>query len=150
MSVTNALKLYPGPTFARESKDYYVEANGQPVYVHAVTVSSMPTNELWRGTQRTVEETEQASFFNFDFEGSVTLRIVCAWEIFYARVLPAAKGIIPVRGTKNKGDEVTFTITEPMLRYWNRELKHVSEKGAFEVFLGRDSSCQPFAGFTLI
>jgi len=109
----SALKLYTGPVFARQSRDYYVEANGEPVFVHGVTVSAMPTNELWRGTQRTEEETEQASFINFDFEGSVTLRIICAWEIFYARVLPASKGIAPVRGEKNKGDEVTFTITKP-------------------------------------
>jgi len=44
---------------------------------------------------------------------------------------------------------VSFEITEPMLRYWNKELKHVSEKGDFEVFIGKDSSCAPFAKFIL-
>lgn len=45
---------------------------------------------------------------------------------------------------------VSFEITEPMLRYWNRDLKHVSEVGDFEVFIGKDSTCKPFATFKLI
>lgn len=109
----NQLELFKVPAFAKESKDYYVELNGKPVFVHPVTVSAMATNELYRGTQRTEEETEQASLINFNFSGSVRIRVVVAWEIFNARVLPAAKGIVPVRGTRNKGDEVSFTITEP-------------------------------------
>jgi len=113
MSKCTNLKLYDIPVFAPISKDYYVEIEGNPVDVNPVTVSAKPTNELYRGTQRDVEETEQASFINFDFEGTVHLRIVCAWEIFYARVLPLSKGIVPVRGEKNKGDEVSFEISEP-------------------------------------
>lgn len=113
MSKCKALKLYNIPVFAPISKDYYVEIEGQAADVHPVTVSSKPTNELYRGTQRTVEETEQASMINFDFEGIVKIRIVCAWEIFYSRVLPLSKGIKPVKGEKNKGDEVSFEISEP-------------------------------------
>ena len=66
------------------------------------------------------------------------------------RPVKELKGFEKIELDAGEEKTVTFTITEPMLRYWNRELKHVSEKGAFEVFLGRDSSCQPFAGFTLI
>ena len=108
-----AVTLYEGPYFAPESKDYLVEIEGRRAFVHAVTVSSKPTNELWRGTQRDSSETERASLVNFDFSGAVRLRVVCAWEIFCARVLPEAKGVIPRRGDANKGDEVTFTLTEP-------------------------------------
>ena len=113
MCKCTALRLYDGPYFAPESKDYYVEVEGQRAFVHSVTVSSKPTNEMWRGTQRTESETEQASLINFDFSGSVHLRVVCAWEIFNARVLPATRNVIPVRGKRNKGDEVSFEITEP-------------------------------------
>ena len=113
MSKCMALKLYKLPVFEPVSKDYYVEIEGQSVDIRPVTVSSKPTNELYRGTQRDIEETEQASMINFDFEGTVKIRIVCAWEIFYSRVLPLSKGIIPVRGEKNKGDEVSFEISEP-------------------------------------
>ena len=113
MSKCTYLKIHKIPVFAPVSKDYYVEIEGQPADVLPVTVSSKPTNELYRGTQRDVSETEQASIVKFDFGGTVKLRIVCAWEIFYARVLPLSKGIVPVRGEKNKGDEVSFEISEP-------------------------------------
>ena len=45
---------------------------------------------------------------------------------------------------------VSFEITEPMLRYWTRQMKHESEKGEFYVFIGKSSSCKPFAKFNLI
>ncbi len=45
---------------------------------------------------------------------------------------------------------VSFEITEPMLRYWTRELKHESEKGKFQVFIAPSSNCKPFAEFELI
>ncbi len=45
---------------------------------------------------------------------------------------------------------VSFEITEPMLRYFTQKLEHVSEKGEFEVFIGKDSACQPFAKFNLV
>lgn len=32
--------------------------------------------------------------------------------------------------------EVKFTVTEPMLRFWNNEQKYVSEPGSFELFTG--------------
>lgn len=109
----NSLELFTVPVFAKESKDYYVELNGQRAFVYPVKVSSMATNELYRGTQRTTEETEQASMINFNFSGIVQVRVVVAWEIFNARVLPESKGIKLVRGTRNKGDEVSFEISEP-------------------------------------
>ncbi len=45
---------------------------------------------------------------------------------------------------------VSFEITEEMLKFWNRDIKFVAEKGDFEVFIGKDSACKPFAKFTLI
>lgn len=45
---------------------------------------------------------------------------------------------------------VSFEINEEMLKYWNKELNFVAEKGEFQVFIGKDSSCQPFAKFNLV
>lgn len=45
---------------------------------------------------------------------------------------------------------VSFEITEEMLKYWNKDLKFVAEKGEFEVFIGKDSDCKSFAKFNLI
>ena len=54
--------------------------------------------------------------------------------------------------TLDVGEEktVSFEITEEMLKYWNRDLKFVAEKGEFQVFIGKDSACKPFASFMLI
>ena len=53
--------------------------------------------------------------------------------------------------TLDMGEEktVSFKITEEMLKYWNRDLKFVAEKGEFMVFIGKDSTCKPFASFML-
>jgi beta-glucosidase len=53
--------------------------------------------------------------------------------------------------TLDVGEEktVSFEITEEMLKYWNRDLKFVAEKGEFQVFIGKDSDCKPFASFML-
>lgn len=45
---------------------------------------------------------------------------------------------------------VSFKITEEMLKYWNKDLNFVAEKGEFQVFIGKDSNCKPFASFMLI
>ena len=51
-----------------------------------------------------------------------------------------------------RGEEktVSFEITEEMLKYWNKDLNFVAEAGEFQVFIGKDSNCQPFASFNLI
>ena len=53
--------------------------------------------------------------------------------------------------TLDVGEEktVSFEITEEMLKYWNRDLKFVAESGEFQVFIGKDSTCKPFASFML-
>ena len=33
-----------------------------------------------------------------------------------------------------------FEITEDMLKFWNRELKYVTERGEFKVYIGGNSS----------
>lgn len=54
--------------------------------------------------------------------------------------------------TLDVGEEktVSFEITEQMLKYWNRDLEFVAEKGEFQVFIGKDSTCKPFASFMLV
>lgn len=66
------------------------------------------------------------------------------------RPVKELKGFEKIELAPGEEKTVSFEITEPMLRYWNKDLKHVSEKGAFEVFIGKDSTCKPFASFQLI
>ena len=44
---------------------------------------------------------------------------------------------------------VTFEITENTLEFYGADLVKKAEKGKFHVFIGKDSSCAPFAEFTL-
>ena len=46
--------------------------------------------------------------------------------------------------------EVTFTITEDMLRFYDIDMHYVSEPGDFEVFIGRDCQTDNGARFTLV
>ncbi|MBQ7761867.1 MAG: fibronectin type III-like domain-contianing protein [Clostridia bacterium] len=61
---------------------------------------------------------------------------------------PQGEGLVEL----NVGEEktVSFEITEETLKYWNRDLKFVAEKGSFEVFIGKDSNCKVFAKFELV
>lgn len=44
---------------------------------------------------------------------------------------------------------VTFPITVESLKFYNADLEYVAEPGEFDVFVGTDSRCKPFARFTL-
>lgn len=66
------------------------------------------------------------------------------------RPVKELKGFEKIELDAGEEKTVSFEITEPMLRYWNQKLQHVSEKGEFEVFIGKDSSCKSFAKFNLI
>ena len=66
------------------------------------------------------------------------------------RPVKELKGFEKIELMPNESKTVSFEITEPMLRYWNKNLQHVSEKGEFQVFIGKDSTCHPFASFMLI
>ena len=44
---------------------------------------------------------------------------------------------------------VSFEITEPMLRFYDIDMRHVSEPGEFQLFIGADSAAENSARFTL-
>jgi len=66
------------------------------------------------------------------------------------RPVKELKGFEKIELDVGEEKTVSFEINEEMLKYWNKELKFVAEKGEFEVFIGKDSSCQSFAKFNLI
>ena len=66
------------------------------------------------------------------------------------RPVKELKGFEKIELDVGEEKTVSFEITEPMLRYWNQKLEHVSEKGQFQVFIGKDSTCAPFASFELV
>ena len=66
------------------------------------------------------------------------------------RPVKELKGFEKIELDAGEEKTVSFEITEEMLKYWNRDLKFVAEKGEFQVFIGKDSSCKPFASFMLV
>ncbi len=66
------------------------------------------------------------------------------------RPLKELKGFEKIELDVGEEKTVEFTITEEMLKYWNKDIKFVAENGKFEVFIGKDSKCKPFASFELI
>jgi beta-glucosidase len=51
---------------------------------------------------------------------------------------------------KGESKQVSFTIDEEKLKFWNADLKWVSEPGAFKVFIGGSSDKVQEADFTLV
>ena len=51
---------------------------------------------------------------------------------------------------KRNGSEVTFDITEEMLRFYNIDMEYVAEPGRFEVYIGGSSDAEQKAEFRLV
>ncbi|MBQ8546353.1 MAG: beta-glucosidase BglX [Clostridia bacterium] len=67
-----------------------------------------------------------------------------------SRPMKELKGFEKIELDIGEEKAVEFTITEEMLKFWTREMKFEAEKGKFEVFIGKDSTCKPFAEFELV
>ena len=65
------------------------------------------------------------------------------------RPLKELKGFEKIELDIGEEKTVSFEINEEMLKYWNKDIKFVAENGKFEVFIGTDSRCTPFASFEL-
>lgn len=66
-----------------------------------------------------------------------------------ARPVKELKGFQKVFLKKGESKEVSFTITEDQLKFFNTDLKYVSEPGAFKVFIGTSSATTNEADFVL-
>ena len=65
------------------------------------------------------------------------------------RPVKELKGFKKVSINAGETKTVTFDITEPMLRFYDNEMKHKSEPGDFKVYIGTNSSEVKEATFTL-
>jgi beta-glucosidase len=84
-----------------------------------------------------VEGKEVVQLYTRDLVGSMT------------RPVKELKGFQKISLKAGESREVTFTITEEDLRFYNASLKHVSEPGAFKVFIGPNSRDVKEADFSL-
>jgi beta-glucosidase len=65
------------------------------------------------------------------------------------RPLKELKGFQKVFLKKGESKTVTFTIDEKLLRFYNADLKHTSEKGSFQVYIGTNALVENSVSFQL-
>ena len=58
------------------------------------------------------------------------------------RPLKELKGFQKVFLKKGETKTVTFTIDENLLRFYNADLKHISEKGTFQLYIGSNAAIE--------
>lgn len=81
--------------------------------------------------------TETVQLYLRDVSGSVV------------RPLRQLKGFQKITLEPGESRLVSFTITEPMLRFWRMDMTYGSEPGRFEVYIGPDSTTENHASFVL-
>jgi beta-glucosidase len=85
-----------------------------------------------------------------NYDGEEVVQLYIKDEVgSITRPLKELKGFQKIFLKKGESKTVTFTIDEKMLRFYNADLKHVSEKGGFQVFIGANSSIENSATFQL-
>ena len=67
-----------------------------------------------------------------------------------ARPVRILKGFQKVVLNPGESREVSFTVTEDMLRFYDRSMQYVSEPGDFDVFIGPDSRTENKTRFSLV
>ena len=66
------------------------------------------------------------------------------------RPIKELKGFEKIELLPNEEKTIEFVIDESLLKFVKRDLTYGAEEGAFQVFIGKDSCCQPFDEFKLI
>lgn len=104
------LKRYETAPFEAVSVDYSVLVNGEPLFVFPARVSAMPINQIFRGKQRSIEETELAAYVRFEGDEAVELAVTVGFDISRAVVVPKSAGIpVEMKDYRN----VRFTLPGP-------------------------------------
>ncbi|MNR29901.1 Periplasmic beta-glucosidase precursor [compost metagenome] len=73
-------------------------------------------------------------------------------DLYGSVVRPAKelKGFKKVTLTAGEAQEISFTITEAELAYWNSDMKYEAEAGDFKVYIGSSSRDVKEASFELL
>jgi len=103
------LKTAPIPEGEQVCDDFSVALNGEAVCCHAARVSAMPYNTVWPGRQRPLDQTETASFFSFEADETVTVRLEAKKPFSEVVVRPLSENIAP----KTDGQTIEFEICRP-------------------------------------
>ena len=67
-----------------------------------------------------------------------------------ARPVRELKAFQQITLAPGESGDVSFAITEEMLRFYNIDMRYTSEPGDFSLYIGLDSTTQNKASFTLV
>ena len=85
-----------------------------------------------------------------NYDGEEVVQLYIKDEVgSITRPLKELKGFQKVFLKKGESKTVTFSIDEKMLRFYNADLKYLSEKGSFQIYIGTNSSIENSATFQL-
>lgn len=102
------LKRFASAPLEPVSTDYAVSLAGEMLHVYPVRVSAMATNQIFRGSQRGLDETELASYVWFEGDEAAELTVDVGFDVFCASVVPASAGV----EVKRSGRRLQFTLRE--------------------------------------
>ena len=114
-------------------------------FSYGKTILSAPTLTATKAITASVTLTNSG---NYDGEEVVQLYIKDDVASI-TRPLKELKGFQKVFLKKGETKTVTFTIDENLLRFYNADLKHVSEKGNFQLYIGSNAAVENGVSFQL-
>lgn len=101
--------VYPVPDGEPVSQDYQVTIDGQPADCYTCRVSIMPFNREWPGHQRSIDQSEQASFVYFDMSAPARLTVKPAKPFSNVVLRPLSQNV----QTTVVDGVISFTIRKP-------------------------------------
>ena len=100
------LILHSPPSPEKLYTDYSVTVNGISASLSSCRVSAMPYNTAWPGSQRPIDQTEEAAFLSFESDENVTLTVTYKKAPKEVLVRPLSKRVSP----SVDGKSVTLTL----------------------------------------
>jgi len=89
-----AVRLHGAPDGQERSPDYSVTINGVTAFVHTARASARAVGEWWPGNQRSLNETELASYVHFDLHGRAAIEVTYHHDILrWVNVKPERHGV---------------------------------------------------------
>ena len=154
-SIRNTGRPNGGDVFGKY-KSNYLDVENSPLFPFGYGLSytnfsySKPvlsSNSLSANTSLTASVT-LTNTGNFD--GEEVVQLYLKDEVgSITRPLKELKGFQKIFLKKGETKTVSFIIDEKMLRFYNADLKHASEKGTFQVFIGTSSATENSVSFQL-
>jgi beta-glucosidase len=85
-----------------------------------------------------------------NYDGEEVVQLYIKDEVgSITRPLKELKGFQKIFLKKGESKTITFSIDEKTLRFYNADLKHISEKGSFQLYIGSNAAVENGVSFQL-